>query len=235
MDRYNIFIDESCHLEHDRNNVMAIGYVKVNINDTELAKNNIKRIKAKYGIFHEIKWNTISNTKKDLYKDLIDYFFESPLKFRCLLVKYKDRLDNNAYNAGSHDNFYYKMAFYLLSNEWLNPNVNEYRVFLDIKDTRGKEKLDTITDVFNNKFKGNSPFVGFQHIRSHENIFIQLSDILIGAITFKARKLDLQPDANITKKYIVNYLEEKSGYLIDEGTEPWEEKFNIFDHQPRKK
>ena len=32
----------------------------------------------------------------------------------------------------------------------------------------------------------------------------------------------------------IEYLEEASGFSLDEGTVPWETKFNIFDHQPKK-
>lgn len=231
--KYNFYIDESCHLEHDQSKVMCIGYIKVQDIDVQPLKEEFKRIKASYGILHELKWNTISNTKVDMYKELIDFFFNSPLAFRCVLVKYKDRLDNEAFNQGSHDNFYYKMVFNLLSNEWINPSSDEYRIFMDIKDTNGRKKLDKIEEVFDNKYHGNSPFKNFQHVRSHEIQFIQLVDILIGAVAYKARGLGDLPDASPAKKEIVRYLEEKSGYSIDEGTEPWETKFNLFDHQPR--
>jgi hypothetical protein len=36
------------------------------------------------------------------------------------------------------------------------------------------------------------------------------------------------------KLEIIEYLESKSGYELNKGTEPWETKFNIFDFQPRK-
>ncbi len=234
MSKFNFYIDESCHIEHDLSNVMCIGYTKVEDSQILQLKDGIKAIKAKHGILHELKWNTISNTKLDMYKELIDYFFDSPIDFRCLLVKYKDRLNHQAYNQGSHDNFYYKMVFHLLSNVWINPNSDEYRVFLDIKDTNGREKLNMIEDVFENKYHGSSPFKTFQHIRSHEVQFIQLTDIFIGAVTYKARGLGEKENASPAKKELVRYIEEKSGYTIDEGTEPWETKFNIFDHQSRK-
>lgn len=40
---------------------------------------------------------------------------------------------------------------------------------------------------------------------------------------------------SLAKKELINYIEMKSGYVLDEGTEPGEIKFNIFDHQPRKR
>lgn len=78
-----------------------------------------------------------------MYKALIDYFFETEIDFRCVLIKYKDKLEHHKFNNGSHDTFYYKMVFFLLKSA-TNPPTNEYKVYLDIKDTRGKEKLHII-------------------------------------------------------------------------------------------
>ena len=75
----------------------------------------------------------------------------------------------------------------------------------------------------------------FSILDSSDSILMQITDLFIGAITFKSRGLHEQKNANPTKVAIVKYLEEKSGYVLDEGTEPWEEKFNIFDHQPKQR
>lgn len=233
---FTFYIDESCHLEHDGFPVMCIGYIKTPENKIEEFKQGIKAIKREYGILHEIKWNTVSNTHIDMYKKLVDYFFNSEMEFRCVLVKYKDRLDNQSFNNGEHDNFYYKMIYYLLVNPYVNPSfMNNYRVFLDIKDTKGRAKLDKIQEIFRNKFHDSSPFTTFQHIRSHESQFIQLADMFIGAVTYKSRGLHLEEKGSPAKKELINYIEMKAGYSLDEGTEPGETKFNIFDHQPRKR
>lgn len=237
MSKYTFFVDESCHLEHDASPIMCVGTIKVPDESIVKYKEDIKAIKRKYGILHEVKWNTISNTHVEMYKELIDYFFSSEMDFRCVLVSYKDRLDNESFNNGDHDNFYYKMIYYLLYNPYAYDysEATQYRAFLDIKDTRGRHKLDKINHVFDNKFYGQSPFVHFQHIRSHESQFIQLTDLFIGAIAYKSRSMDKDPNASPAKIEIINYLEAKSGYTLNEGTEPSEHKFNIFNHQPRKK
>ena len=234
MTEYNLYIDESCHLEHDLSNIMSVGYMKVPKDECLKMKMDIKQIKRSHGIVTEIKWNTISNTKVSLYKELIDYFFTNKIQFRCLLMKHKDRLKHQVFNEGRHDIYYDKMIFYLLANSWLNNNVDRYRVFLDIKDTRGRDKLKMLDEIFTNKFGGKSPFIQFQHIRSFDSQFIQLTDIFIGAITYKARNLHQLEGSSKAKIELVRYLEEKSGYDLDSGTSPWEEKFNIFDHQPRR-
>lgn len=233
-EKYYLFIDESCHLQHDQSDVMSIGFIKVPASEYQQIKSELKAIKLKHGIAHEFKWNTCSSTKKDFYIDLINYFFASALSFRTIVVKYKKHLDHDQFNNGSHDNFYYKMVYCLLNNQWSIPPQNDYNVFLDIKDTRGREKIAKIHEVFHNYYHGASPFTHFQHIRSHESDFIQLADFFIGAVTYKSRGMVNEVGASPIKRFIVDYIEQKSGYTLDEGTEPWENKFNIFDHQPRK-
>ncbi len=139
--KYDVFVDESCHLEHDAISVMCIGYTKVPRLAYDELKQNFRSIKEKHGIKNEIKWSKFSKKRLPLYFALIDFFFNTPLEFRCVLVKYKERLNHEDFNRGSHDNFYYKMTYYLLRP---NPPGLEYRVFMDIKDTRGRDKLKKI-------------------------------------------------------------------------------------------
>jgi len=160
------------------------------------------------------------------------HFIEAEIDFRCILVKYKMRLNHEEFNQGSHDNFYYKLIYHLLTSATNTPDY-KYKVYLDLKDTRGKERLTKIEEVLRNKNHGNKAFGFFQNIHSDENVLLQLTDLFIGAITYKNRELVNCENANKAKVQLLEYIELKSGYSLDQGTEPWETKFNIFDHQPK--
>jgi len=227
---YNLFVDESCHLEHDGIPVMCIGYIKVPQIMYEVLRRQMVVLKSRHSTHAELKWNKFSESRLPLYKTLVDFFFENPIDFRCVLIKHKERLTYQDLNRGAHDNFYYKMIYYLLRP---NPPDLKYKVFMDIKDAYGKEKLKKIEEVFNNYHHGGSPFVHFQHLRSSDNEFFQLTDLFIGAITFKARGLTDVTTSNHSKIEFVNYLEESSGFSLDEAIPLWETKFNIFDFQPQ--
>lgn len=230
-DIFHIYIDESCHLEHDLAPVMAIGYVKVLENDSRDITKKIKELKVKHKNPTEIKWNKVSYSRMGFYKELIDLFFSNKIEFRCVLIKNKKKIDNTEFNGGDHDLFYYKTAYYLLRS-YTNPDTNIYKVWFDIKDTKGKYRLNKISEVLRNEYKNeSSPFTSFQHIRSHENQFIQLADFLIGAIIYRARD-DIKCKSKV-KNEIIEFLENKTGYSLNEGTSPEEEKFNIFDFQLR--
>jgi hypothetical protein len=238
MSTYKIFIDESCHLQNDfSKSIMCIGYTKLLSDNYNKHKEAIHSIKLKHKTPMELKWEKVSKSRLDMYYELIEYFFNSDIDFRCILVKYKENLDHEQFNQGSHDNFYYKLIYFLLFNTYFNPaNGNQYQVYLDIKDTRGKEKIEKIEQVFENYYRGDTPFNYFQHIRSEETPLMQLTDFLIGAVSYKARYLkDEIKQPSETKLKIIEKIEELSGYKLEESSEPWDTKFNIFDHQPKKR
>lgn len=228
---YNIYIDESCHLEHDGFPIMCIGYTKIDYEKYPVIKDGLKKIKLRHHAPTEIKWSKLSMSRLPLYKEIIDFFFSSEIEFRCVLIKNKGNLDHKKFNRGDHNAFYYKVVYLLLNNPYTNPSNESYRIILDIKDTRGRERLLELDKCLTNKHEGVSPFKYFQNIRSHENELLQLTDLFIGAIAFKSRKEHEKPNASKVKCEVVNYLELKSGYHLDEGTIPWEHKFNIFDFQ----
>ena len=226
---YNFYCDESCHLENDGMPVMCIGYTKIETSLYLKTKNEIKSLKLKHKSPTELKWNKLSMSRINLYKDLIDYFFESEIEFRCVLIKNKQNLDNTKYNDGDHSTFYDKVVYQLLR---INAIENcHYKIHLDVKEKFGRTRLNSIEKVFTNKHKGESPFKNFQHIHSNENELLQLTDLFIGAITHKCRPEYNSPNASAVKKAVISYLELKSGYSLNVGTEPWESKFNIFNFQ----
>jgi hypothetical protein len=231
---HRVFCDESCHLENDGFPCMVLGYIKVRETSYADHKSALSSIKHRHQADFDLKWNKVSKGKLPLYTELIDYFFDSDLEFRAVLVKYKDELDHDQFNGGDHDNFYYKMVYYLIDSPYSRKEGDKIRTFLDIKDTRGRERLHKIRHVFANKYwDKNGPFAFFQHIRSEDSVFIQLADLLIGAIGYKSRGLMSKPGSSLAKYTLIHQIEKRSGYRIDSGTPPWELKFNVFNHQPR--
>lgn len=227
---YNIYIDESCHLEHDKSEVMCIGYTKIANEEYLNVKQSIKEIKLKHKSPTEIKWNKLSMSRWELYKELIDFFFASNIEFRSVLVKNKKNLGPERFNREDKNSFYYQTLIFLLNNK-VSYGEDIYRVYLDVKDTRGKTRLELLQAELLEKHKDNSPFKYFQHLHSNENELLQLTDLFIGAICYKSRPEYKIENASKIKQMVVDYLEASSGYVLDDGTEPWETKFFIDDFQ----
>lgn len=80
---YNLYCDESCHLQHDGNDIMVIGSVYCEKKYSYEINREIRNIKKEFK--NETKWNKVHINKIDYYKKLINYFFDNEkLKFRII-------------------------------------------------------------------------------------------------------------------------------------------------------
>jgi hypothetical protein len=213
---FNIYCDESCHLEHDHKPYMFLGSVSSAYNQVRLHTDHIREIKKKHHFYAEIKWTSVSNSKLRFYEELIDYFFSTDLQFRAIGVE-KAKINNEAYEQ-SFDDFYYKMYYYLLNHN-LNSLYN-YNVYLDIKDTLSAYKVNKMKDILNIKF---GVFRNVQNIRSHESILLQLADLIMGAISYYHNN---DEKANTAKVKLIEKIKQHSGSGLDKTN--YSAKLNLF-------
>lgn len=174
---FNIYCDESCHIENDHKKFMFLGSVSSAYNQVKLHTDNINELKKKHNFYAEIKWSKVSKSKLRFYLDLVDYFFATDLQFRTVGIE-KTKINNEAFNQ-DYDDFYYKMYYYLLNHNL--SSLYKYNVYLDIKDTLSAYKVNKLKDILNTKF---GVFRNVQNIRSHESIIMQMADFLMGAISY---------------------------------------------------
>ena len=108
---FNIYCDESCHLERDPHKAMVLGATWCSKADKAMLFEHTKEIKQKHGFpsNFEIKWNKVSESKLDFYREIINFFFDTnKLNFRALVIPDKSEL-NHAEFGHTHDDFYYKI------------------------------------------------------------------------------------------------------------------------------
>ena len=212
METYNLYCDESCHLEYDGIKPMLLGCVWCPEAERKDIFKRLRDIKVRNGLKPncELKWNAVSSSKLSYYLDVLDYFFDnSNLHFRVLIVPDKSTLRHKDFGQ-THDQFYYKMYFDLLKTI-LSPQ-NEYNVFIDIKDTQSEKKVKKLRDVLcNNAYDFDKRLVKkIQQVRSHEVELVELADFLIGAIGYVHRGLT----SSKAKLKIIERLREKSKYSL---------------------
>lgn len=227
---YNVYCDESCYLEHDESNAMAIGCVWCPKDKVKDINTRIKEIKNKYFLNSnkEIKWTKVSNCNKNLYMDIINYFFDDDdMHFRVIVIKDKDKLNHKKY-LQTHEDFYYKTYFTLLKN-MLNPN-DKYNIYIDIKNTQSNYRAQKLREVCSNNMYDFSMTIinKIQPINSNESQILQLSDLLIGACTYANRTFLAGHKKNITKLQIIDRIKLRSKYKLDKSTLLGESKFNYF-------
>ena len=226
MNEYCIYCDESCHLQNDNCDVMALGGIwqpKENIKNTAL---DIRRIKRSFGLqkSFEIKWKKVSPAKLGFYEALINYFFDEPnLHFRVVVIPEKNKLRHEDF-LQTHDDWYYKMYFTLLKTI-ISP-YDKFDIYIDIKDTKSAIKMRKLREVLSHSIYDFSDSIirNVQPVRSDEVEQIQLADLLTGIFTYHYRKLT-QSEA---KLHLVKLFSDRSGYALDRTTLYKENKTNIF-------
>lgn len=232
---FNVYCDESCHLEHDKvNKAMSLGAVWCPKNKTREINKRLIEIKQKHKIspFSEVKWTKASPGNKSLYIEFLDYFFDDDdLHFRGLVIPDKSKLKHEKYHQ-THDEWYYKMYFNMLKS--IFSRDAGYYVYIDIKDTHSSENAKKLEDVCaNNRYDFAHEIIRrVQPIRSEEVQMMQLVDILTGALAYRYNHPYITQEMNETKVAIVNRIINRSNYNLTKSTLLKEEKFNLFIWDP---
>lgn len=225
---WNIYCDESCHLELDGHSHMVLGAIMCPKSRAKETAERIAQIKEKHGVNRrlELKWTKVSDARLPLYTDIVDYFFDDDdLNFRAIVIE-KAQLDHKAHDQ-THETFYYKMYFRLLER-MLEPRDSFY-IYLDIKDTRSASKTRKLGEILAN---GSLDFHrhivrNIQNVRSEEIQQIQLADLLIGAVGY-ANRSTLPTIRSRAKTKLVDLVRHRSGYGLRRTTLLRERKLNLL-------
>ncbi len=228
---YNIYCDESCHLEHDNSDVMVIGSVWCEKQHIKKVNKDIRSIKTKHNLssWLEVKWTKVSPGKLGFYLDVLDYFQNNDnLHYRAIVASGKKKLDHKTYNNDDYDLWYYKMYFLML--DWIIKPLNQYNIFMDIKDTRGGKRVRKLKEVLsNNRYDFNGECIRqVVQINSRESELLQVGDLISGAITHYNRfGVGESAKGNVIKKL-------RSIYNLDISSPYSDDKFNVFHWEGRK-
>lgn len=218
---FNLYCDESTHLIHDGHPYMLLSYISIAYPQIRLAKDEIKAIKRKFNYTEELKWTNVHSATYKVYAELVDWFFMNDLEFRAVVVD-KSQIDEKRADYSFND-FYFRMYFQLLHTKV--DFQNRYNVFLDIKDTCSGEKLEKLKKIMSY----NSSIGTLQFIPSRESVFIQLADVLMGAINYNLRiqKGDVKGNV-IAKLKLIEKIKRHSNISLNTTTPLSRNKFNLF-------
>lgn len=221
---FEVYCDESgleALSQKDAHLFMAIGGIWMPANYRDIFKKNMNDIKLKHSVFGELKWNKVSPKFFELYKDILDYFFQTEqLRFRVILIE-SDKVNNYAFNNTDIELGFYKF-YYQLLHHWIY-DFNNYNIFLDLKINRDKSRLITLKNVldYSNLTTGIKQVQG---LPSEESLGIQLADFLTGLTNAKFNN-EIKSTAKIG---LIEYAEQTFLGKTIKPSPKWEEKFNVF-------
>lgn len=222
--RFEVYCDESgleALTKKQAHLYTAMGGIWMPADYRQIFKDNMNAIKQKHSIYGELKWNKISPKFFDVYKEIIDYFFQAEqLRFRVILIE-ADKVDNYTFNNTDSELGFYKF-YYQLLHHWIF-DFNDYNIFLDLKENRNKGRLKELERCLDNA-NLTSGIQQVQGLPSHESLGIQLADILTGLTNAKFNR-EITSKAKIG---LIEYVENTYLGKTIKATSRWEEKFNVF-------
>ena len=209
--RQDLFFNENSIT--DNNKYIFIGGVMINKDNRDKIKKEINGLKEKYNLNKktELKWNRVTTKYINLYKEIRTISIDSS---KLNLKKY--------HNANPELGFY--KFYYQLLNHWLN-DKDKFMIYTDIKTYSDPNVLNNLKRCLNNKEHLNS-VEKIYAIESHESVFLQLEDILMGATAYK-KNYGYNGKSN-AKVELVKYLEEKLGHPLLPTTKS-ASKYNWFE------
>lgn len=223
----HLYCDESCHLPYDKAPFLLLGLLACPAEKVRTAHEQLSAIWVRHALpkHFEVKWTKVSPAKLEFYRAVTEWFFASEgITFRALALPDKQRL-YAALPEESRDALYYRLYYQLLRGAI--EQENRYRVFLDLKDTRGSEKLSHLTEIL--RADADDPYgksvENLQHVRSHEVKLLQVCDLILGAINF-ARRSQIGAESP-AKRALVRLIEERLGYSLTGDSLPGADKFAL--------
>lgn len=221
---FEIYCDESsleALTRKDAHLYTGIGGIWIPASCRNKLKESLKEIKDKYQVKGELKWQKLSPSYFNLYKEVIDFFFESSfIRYRVVLIE-AAKVDHIKFNSEDVELGFYKF-YYQLLHHWIF-DFNSYDVFVDLKMNRNKGRLNELKRVLDNS-NLTSDIRQVQGLPSEQSLGIQLADVLTGMSVAKFNK-------EITSKAktgIIQHVEEHHLKKQISASPKWEEKFNVF-------
>lgn len=226
---YEVYCDESCIealFNKESHAYTVIGGIWIPAESRVAIKKQLNAIKIQYGKMGELKWNKVSPVTREMYKEVIDLFFNTyNIRFRAITVKTK-LVDNKAFNDGSGELGFYKFYFQLIQ-KWLIEG-NSYKVFLDYKVNAQRTRVQDLCRILRCSTTATVELT--QALPSEQSVLIQLADVLTGVVSSAFNDND---ETKESKREVREYVERYLGHGIL-ATPPSEQKFNVFDINLRK-
>jgi len=219
--KFNIYCDESS-IDNPNHNWMVIGALFIDRTIIPNIKDRIKEIREKHSINGELKWVKSSARTTDFYEELFAYLFSfepQKITFRCIAID-KSKINYEKYHQQDKELAFYKFYYQLLKRR-IKEDVQQY-LFLDFRPSKNKNSVRRLGEFLNLFTKG------IKHIQAYpsdQNIFIQVTDILTGAVAYSYNSTQQNKSKNALISSIAKSISKENLHFCSPF---WEEKFNIF-------
>lgn len=213
----NIYCDESRQTA-DRYMVLG-GLITIRENE-DAFQQAMQLFRQSNNMWAEFKWTKVSDQKINEYIALMDLFFSlsRSFHFKAIVVDTQE-IDHKQYNKNDAELGFYKLMYQFLLHgfgDYLTP-TDQCIIHLDQRTT-SKYKLSTLCAILNNGLKkkyglDNKPIRNVQGLNSKDSDFIQVADILMGAIGYEMNGAHTRTNAKRAKITLAEVIAHKAGLV----------------------
>ncbi len=229
----HIYCDES---RQTADRYMVIGGLITVRENEELFLQTMNLYRQSNKMLSELKWTKVSDQKLNEYSALIDLFFSvnRAFHFKSIVVDTQE-IDNRRYNKSDAELGFYKMMYQFLLHsfgDYLKPD-DQAIIYLDYRNT-SKYKLSTLAAILNNGLKKKynlptAPIKNVQALDSKSSNFIQVADVLMGAIGYQMNGAHTRTVAKKSKILLAEYIAKKAGLInLQQPTPRSQRHFSIW-------
>jgi hypothetical protein len=152
-----------------------------------------------------------------VYKKAVDVWFsylnKNQIRLHCLVVK-SDKIDYDLYSAGDSDIGFTKFIYMILMKfARQHAKVSRFYVYPDERRTR--QPPDKFCEILNYGALKHpeikcAPFRLVEFHNSKKCVFVQMADVLIGAVAYKTNGHEKRFEAGTCKKELADYMGRKA-------------------------
>jgi hypothetical protein len=264
MRTFRIYSDES---RHKNERFLLLGGVWVEEKNVKIVENAVKELRKKYSyindegksmaFFGEFKWTKVSDKYLPVYREVVNFFFDFIDKdiFRCCIMLVDTQNPVVLEYSNIKKEGYFKFLYQLYFHNSKIPGI--YKIYPDsiTNPTQDKVDFNTLDKCLNSAFfkkfaqlinpdehPGLQCYVNnITSVNSKYCEFIQLLDVVMGAIGYFQNRLFIAANAKQSKKKLMKHVVDKliySGSIMYSGKKFFvarSTKFNIWIFKPNKK
>jgi hypothetical protein len=213
----NIYCDES---RQTADRYMVLGGLITLRDDEDAFQKAMQLYRQSNNMQAELKWTKVSDQKIKEYTALMDLYFSlsRSFHFKAIIIDTQE-VDHKRYNKSDAELGFYKLMYQFLLHSfgaYLIPS-DQCIIHLDQRTT-SKYKLSTLCAILNNGLKKkygleNKPVRNVQGLNSKDNDFIQVADILMGAIGYEMNGAHTRTNAKRAKVALAETIAHKAGLV----------------------
>ncbi len=236
---HNIYCDESSY-SNPLQQYFLIGSLIIPRDQKQFLQDRLKKVRRKFGFMPELKWQNVTDAKLPYLNALLQVFFTSEMDFRTIIVN-KAKLGLGSRKAVEELPFY---KFYYLAIRGTFQPESGYYLFLDQRVNSDENRISQLRSYLLDALRKMNPLhsqdlqaVEFaqtflpqiQPVNSQEVVFIQLTDLLMGAVGYYWNGLRGSP---AKMKFIQNLAERLNLPDLGFSSKLYDKKWNQFVWQP---